>query len=65
MLAQHGIHKSAYGDFASCDVVHDAQYLVVYLTADIDTLACPYLVPLEVCTAVVLIVLTFLADVRF
>ena len=48
MLAQHGIHITAYRDFTSGDVVHDSEDLAVDVTADIDTLAGLYLVAAQV-----------------
>ena len=38
MLAQHDVHITSHRDFPSGDVIHDFEYLVVDVTADIDAL---------------------------
>ena len=55
MLAKHGIHIAAHRDFTSGDVVHDFEYLAVYVAADIDTLAGLYLVAAQEQLVIVLV----------
>ena len=55
MLAQHGVHVAAYRDFPSGDVIHDFKNLAVYVPADIDALACLYLVAAEEQTGLVVL----------
>ena len=55
MLAQHGVHVAAYRDFPSGDVIHDFKNLAVYVPADIDALACLYLVAAEEQTGIVVL----------
>ena len=64
MLAQHGIHISAYRDFPSGDVVHDFENLVVDIAADIDALAGLYLVSAEEHAGIV-VLLPFAASAVF
>lgn len=48
MMKQHGVDIAAYRDFLVRDDVHNLGNFVVHFTADIDTLACLYLVAFEV-----------------
>ena len=55
MLAQHGIHIAAHGDFPSGDIVHYSEDFAVYVAADIDALAGLYLVAAQEQLVIVLI----------
>ena len=64
MLAQHGVHVAAYRDFPPGDVVNDFKNLAVYVAADIDALACLYLVAAQEQSGVV-VLLPFAASAVF